>query len=62
MRGRFGWVVDGFSLGPVSGTDGDGKRKLQVTYNRVVFDGLHVFSNSPIFSCYIIYIEKWGFH
>jgi hypothetical protein len=25
MGGRFGWVVDGFSLGSLSGRDGDGE-------------------------------------
>ncbi len=27
-----------------------------------VFSGRHVSLNSPIFLCYILYIEQWGFH
>ena len=42
MGDRFGWVVDGFSLGPLSGGAGDGE------------DDTHC-QTSPFFMLYVIY-------
>jgi hypothetical protein len=38
-----------------------GKRKSQGTSTGSVFAGRHALLNSPIFLCYILYIEQWKF-
>ena len=56
MGGRFGGVVDGFSLGPVWGGDGGGEETTSGHVHQVVFAGRHTLSNNPIFYviCYIL--------
>ena len=53
MGGRFGWVVDGFSLGPLSRGDGGGEE----TNVRARTAGSAQFF---YVICYM-YIEQWGF-
>ncbi len=56
VEGRFGWVVDGFSLGSLSGGDWSGEEKTPGHVQQGRFSGRHAFSNSPIFYviCYIL--------
>ena len=54
--GCFGWVVDGISLGSLSGGDGDGEEKTPGHVQQGRFTGRHTFLNNPIFYviCYIL--------
>ena len=61
MVGRFGWVVDGFSLGPLSGGTGAGKSQGQGTYSRVVFAGRRALTNSPVFYVICYTLSSGGF-
>ena len=56
MEGRFGWVVDGFSLGPLSGGDGDGKETTpgHTQQGRCSLDDAHC-QTAPFFMLYVIY-------
>jgi hypothetical protein len=56
--GRAFWVGCGcFFLGGAGG----GKRMRQGTSAGSVFAGRRALLNSPIFLCYILYIEQWKF-
>ena len=62
MGGRFGWVVDGFSLGPLSGGDGDGEETTTGHVHQGRFRWTTHVGKHPPFVCYILYIEELGFH
>ena len=62
MRGCFRWVVDGFSLGPLSGGDGDGEETTPGHVHQGRFRWTTHIVKQPHFLCYMLYIEQWGFH
>ena len=59
-RGCFWWVVDGFSLGPLSVGGGGGEEETPGHILLSRFRRTTRVSKQP-FLCYILYIEQWRF-
>ncbi len=55
-----GGVLGGFWMVFLGGTGGE-RESARSRWAWSVFTGRHSFLNSPIFLCYILYIEQWGF-